>query len=347
MITRDAARARLLIALLLSVVSACSAKRRVCKSAVAEPATIKPSLCADEGTAAPLAHLDARVRAAIEVTVLNRVRRVPYRGLQGPTAEDVAPPTCGEVQAVKTLRLEVVGSLRGLELLTSLEQLAFVDVADGSLTPLVALTLKGLRIGTEPDEIDRSQRSSIGDWSALAKLVALERLQIAGARLKDLTPLLKLRRLRELTLANNGIENVRPLAGLHQLRELNLAYNQIDDLSGLRRLKSLRVLTLAGNRIVSARALSGLTRLERLDLTQNPLKTLAGFETLSALQWLNLSLTDVSSLEPLVELPRLRELHIWSTPIIYHASRSNKPWLDRLRENNVAVYYPGALACRG
>ena len=104
---------------------------------------------------------------------------------------------------------------------------------------------------------------------ALAGLTKLERLNLLGNQISDLSPLAGLIHLPSLDLGGNQIVDLSPLAGLVNLRDLDLRRNEISDLSPLSGLVQLDSLYLPNNQIVDLSPLVGLVQLEDLSLRRN------------------------------------------------------------------------------
>ena len=146
-------------------------------------------------------------------------------------------------------------------------------------------------------------RTSISDFSSLAKLTrlrwiefgddrsisalpslkglkSLRRLEINDCSISDLSGLVELTQLEWLTLVNNQISDITPLANLKGLEHLNLDANVIKDVSPLAKLTQLEVLYLENNQISDVSPLAGLTNLARLDLRNNAVSDFSPLEGL-------------------------------------------------------------------
>ena len=155
------------------------------------------------------------------------------------------------------------------------------------------ITLGGVTFKSDVKELNLSNRG-ITDISALSACRELERLDLTGNKISDITPLMDIPGLRELiikdnlvtdlrplmaltTLAyinaeGNGIISTVPLGSLTGLKELHLAENPISDYSGLSRLYSLETLGLedTGLKDADLDSLKGLSNLRLLTITNNP-----------------------------------------------------------------------------
>ena len=139
-------------------------------------------------------------------------------------------------------------------------------------------------------------------------MLALTRLEVPNANIRDLTGIEHAHNLTGLTLWNNAITDVAPLASLTQLTSLRLNDNTISDVSALAGLAQLKSLSLAGNAIVDASPLVGLTQLTSLALYNNDISDvsdLAGLTQLTSLYLGSNSIFDVSPLSGLIQLTYL------------------------------------------
>ena len=89
-------------------------------------------------------------------------------------------------------------------------------------------------------------------------LPKLERLDICGGEISDLTPLVLITGLKELYLVNNEISDISSLAGLTGLTRLNIGENNISDISALAGLTNLKWLAVYDNEISDFSPLDGL-----------------------------------------------------------------------------------------
>ena len=139
-------------------------------------------------------------------------------------------------------------SERGVTLLEGIEQLPNLrrlHLADGQLT--------GASLG------------------ALAPLVRLDTLDLAGNRLDALESIALLRALRVLIISDNELTDLSPLASLTSLEILDFSDNNVSDLSPLRALRRLRQLNLDNNQVRDIAPLTSLPQLRRVELSGNPL----------------------------------------------------------------------------
>ena len=152
----------------------------------------------------------------------------------------------------------------------------------------------------------------ISDFSLLSGMTNLERLDLGGNSISDLSvlsgALSSLTRLERLYLDNNSISDVSALSGLTRLELLYLNNNSISDLSPLSGLTGLTRLYLRNNSISDVSPLSGLINLAGLYLNNNSISDISVLSGLTSLRLLWLSgnsISDVSSLSGLTSLTSL------------------------------------------
>ena len=167
----------------------------------------------------------------------------------------------------------------------------------------------------------------------VAEMATLERLELDGKHISDLTGLEFAINLNWLNISNNNISNVSPIEGLIKLSELRFASNHVSDLSPLKGLINLTGLWFTENRQVSdvspladlinleklhfsstlisdLSPLKGLTNLTSLEYNWMPTPDLSILVGLVNLEWFRTWGTGVSDLSPLVGLTRLEHLDI-------------------------------------
>ena len=155
------------------------------------------------------------------------------------------------------------------------------------------ITLGGVTFKSDVKELNLNSRG-ITDISALSACRELERLDLTGNKISDITPLMDITGLKELVIKDNQVTDLRPLMALNTLayinaegngitstvplgsltglKELHLAGNPISDYSGLSRLYSLETLGLedTGLQDDDLDSLKGLSNLRLLTITNNP-----------------------------------------------------------------------------
>ena len=162
----------------------------------------------------------------------------------------------------------------------------------GSLTALNRLDLWGTRVS---------------DISALSGLTALEYLDLRGTQVSDISALSGLTGLATLYLTGTPVSDISALSGLTALTELSLTGAQVSDISALSGLTALSSLDLSGTQVSDISALSGLTALSSFNLSGTPVSDISVLSGLEDLKHLDLSGTQVSDLSPVLSLTQLAD----------------------------------------
>ena len=189
---------------------------------------------------------------------------------------------------------------RGIKDLTGLEH----------ATNLTALDLS--RVNTSGGGFVDS--NAISDWSPLAGLTQLERLDLSGTAVLDISALAFLTQLKSLDLTHTGVSDISPLTTLTQLKVLSLSGTAVSDISPLTALTQLTSLSLSGTGVSDISPLTTLTQLERLDLSGTGVSDISSLTALTQLERLDLSGTGVS-VSSLTALTQLRELNLTHTGV--------------------------------
>ena len=205
----------------------------------------------------------------------------------------------------KSLR-DVVRSALGLD-----EYLIFTQEA------LLALAL--LNIAELPLDLADAK---ITNLTGLASSTELIELYLDENEISDISPIAALTQLRVLSLNDNQIEglwhadsDVNPFTELTELTELYLDNNLISDLSPLEALPQLTKLSLDRNNIDDVSALEALTALTRLSLNENSIEDITALAGLTELTELTLNENSIEDISPLALLTRLEILHLENNEI--------------------------------
>ena len=245
------------------------------------------------------------------------------------------PITRGEMADLRTLRVEGVRQLTGIEHAVNLSRLDLANGAISDLSPLAGLTsLTWLDL----------YLTQIPDVSPLAGLTSLTTLGLNGNEIRELAPLAGLTSLRALFLQGNQISDVAPLAGLTSLRALDLSNNQILDVSPLADLTSLTWLPLSINAISDLSPLAGLTSLTTLQLSNIGISDVSPLAGLTALTTLWLSFNEISDVSPLANMTALTTLWLSSNAISDVSPLANMTALTTLGLDNNAISDVSPLA---
>lgn len=169
-----------------------------------------------------------------------------------------------------------------------------------------------------------------------ADLNNLERLDLSGTSVKDISALKYAVNLKELNLSNNQIKDISALSTLNKLEKLNLSQNLVESVAPIKNLNSLKVLNLGNNPIRNTTDFSSMTgltelelnstnvtsipmlqdnKIETLNLDSTKLNNLNGIDKYKALKVLKASNTGIKDFKPLKELTTLREVSITNNHI--------------------------------
>ena len=174
--------------------------------------------------------------------------------------------------------------------------------------------------------LDASELGLTGLWG-LTRLQALERLDLSGNAVADLSPLAGLANLQDLDLSGNRVANLWPLSALYALERLNLSANSVTDVQALATLPNLKVLLLDGNAVADIGPLTHLTALENLGLAGNPVGDLTPLQDLHRLRRLDLTGNPAADMSPLGDVGSL----VWLT-LPGHRVGASAETLGRLTE---------------
>ncbi|MFP4425574.1 MAG: leucine-rich repeat domain-containing protein [Spirochaetaceae bacterium] len=228
--------------------------------------------------------LDRRLEAAVREELGVRGSYIPVSELETLTELDASERGIESLEGIEQLpnlrRLNLGGNRIGdLRPLARLSRLAALDLRDnyisdleavhlgslGELRELTELSLRNNRDSAHPEEPSNFER--ISDLSPIARLSALEIIDLRNNHVEELSPLGELEALRHLDLQGNRLteDAVQFLGSLRRLEHLNLRDNDLRDISSLSSLEQLEYLNLHSNRRVdSIVPLAALTALRTL-----------------------------------------------------------------------------------
>jgi len=194
-----------------------------------------------------------------------------------------------------------------------------------------------LGITTDPTEGEMAtltylfaENRGIKNLTGIEYALILERLNLSGNQISDISPLEGLANLIVLRLPSNQISNLSPLSALTKLITLTLESNQISSVSALSTLTNLTSLTLWNNQIQDISALSGLTQLTRLDLPGNQIDDIDALAGLTTLTRLTLGYNQISDISALSALTNLTLLTLYYNQIEYISALAGMTALTRL-----------------
>ena len=177
--------------------------------------------------------------------------------------------------------------------------LTIIDYGDSA-----PASLAGAEALTNLSELSLFGGSKVSDLVPLAKLTALQELNLPGSKVTDLTPLSGLTGMTELNVADNPVKSLAPLSRLTRLTSLDVTGATWTSLEPLRGLTALRRLNADQEGQVDISAVAVLTSLDRLTLTVPDVRSLAPLQSLTLLTRLNVqaAATDISALAPMSRL---------------------------------------------
>ncbi len=185
----------------------------------------------------------------------------------------------------------------------------------------------------------RGIRSLVG----LEHFSSLERVDLHGHHIEDLSPLAGLTNLQEVRLDDNRIADVSPLAALTELWRLYLNDNEIVDVGPLASLTKLRRLFLGDNQIVDIGPLGSLRNLRGLYLSGNEIHFLASLDSLKNLGELRLQDNEISNVDPLASLTSLYALSLGNNGVKDFSSLASLTGLQFLSLNGNGIADVGPL----
>lgn len=153
------------------------------------------------------------------------------------------------------------------------------------------------------------------------RLQFLQRLDLSGNKLKELSPLPQ-PRLSWVNLSQNGIKSCADFTGHNCLATLLLSENKLSNCAGISAMPKLLELNLSGNALTSLKDLLGLGALKKLDASKNKLETLADFPILPELEFFDAG-------ENLIEKDGEKELeNLKECSALKQLNMAGNPWVD-------------------
>ncbi len=226
----------------------------------------------------PVSIPDANLRSEIEAA-LGKVSGAPIYDIEMQTLTSLSaggPSTIGGG----------IHDLTGLEYATNLRDLVLHSNTISDLKPLRALTkLQRLNLHAINHYYDDPPPPL--DYSPLADLASLTRLDLGFNHTPDISSLAGLTKLTWLNVRNGDVHDISSLAGLLDLEYLNGGRNRIADISVLARLTNLREAILSSNDISDLGPLTASTGLgggSKVDVRLNPLSSASIRDHVPALQ---------------------------------------------------------------
>ena len=225
----------------------------------------------------PVSIPDAELRSVIE-TALGKASGAPVYDIEMLTLTSLNASGLGTGGGIH--------DLTGLEYATNLRALVLHSNTISDLRPLRALTkLQSLDLRSINHYYDDPPPPL--DYSPLADLTELRRLEVGWNHTPDISALAGLTKLTWLDVENGDVHDISPLAGLLGLEYLKAGRNRIADISSLAGLTSLREAVLSSNDISDLQPLTANTGLGDggvVDVRANPLSSVSIRDHVPALQ---------------------------------------------------------------
>ena len=170
----------------------------------------------------------------------------------------------------------------------------------------------------------------VQDLTLIARMSALQNLNLNDNHLTDVSPLQSLTRVEVLRLRHNSLQHLDSITHMARLRELDVGYNILTHTDALLPLSQITHLTLNDNRIIDITPLSKLHRLEFLDLNRNELTDISLLGELRNLRLLRLSGNKIKDVKPLTNLQALEVLYLAKNQITDIRALAKMPHIGRL-----------------
>ena len=245
---------------------------------------------------------------SITITILFSLLLPNFSQAQGQQPKVVSIPDANLAAAIR----EEIGNVITTDTILNLTRL---DAPNRGITDLT-----GLEHAHNLRELDLSgeyiagegyvNSNAISDFSPIAELTRLTRLNLSHCGISDASFVSGLTQLTRLDLGNNSISDISALANLRQLNQLYLWYNTISDVSALAELKKLTWLMLHDNSISDISPLTALKQLPGLGLGGNNISDVSSLAELKKLTYLSLWNNTISDISPLAELKKLTSLSL-------------------------------------
>ena len=178
-----------------------------------------------------------------------------------------------------------------------------------------AKNLELLYLGSEYNGEENVNRNNILDFTPIAGLTNLLKLDLSQCSLSDASFLSELINMEVLHLQQNKLTDISSLSGMNQLVALDIGNNPTPDISALAGLVNLKNLSLYNTSISDISMLSGLTNLTSLYLDNNDISDISALSGLSNLASLGLNSTNISDVSPLSGLTQLTYLQLFGNNI--------------------------------
>ena len=188
-------------------------------------------------------------------------------------------------------------------------------------------------------ENDISEGSVFGELND-----SLNKLNISGTSISDLSAFSSFEKLSELQASGNGINTLSPLASCKELTMLELNDNNISDLSPLAACVQLRSLYINGNKLTTLNGLEMCIDLTEIEAGSNEITTIYGLSNATVLRNVYLSDNRISDISVLSKSSNtLQNLHVRNNQIENFDFPSGFPALSYLNIDNNSIVSLKAL----
>lgn len=197
--------------------------------------------------------------------------------------------------------------------------------------------LSDIRQMSSITELDLSNNQFVQTIEPLARLTNLQKLNLRGTTVVDLSPIRNLTELVEVDVSHTKVTDISVLKYANKITHINIEGTPVTDISVVKKMTALQHLDASGTKAGDLTPLMELIALTNVDVGVTPVQSLAPLQNLTALQVLDVSSTNVSDLMPLVALKSLTELSIDSTKVVDAAPIAQLTGLNILSINNTKI----------
>jgi Leucine-rich repeat (LRR) protein len=178
-----------------------------------------------------------------------------------------------------------------------------------------SLPFQQMKAITACQSLDLSYNPYVQDFSPLARLTQLKKLNLEGTHISDLTSIRNLTELTDLNLAGTNVNSIEALRYANKLQRLDVSRTPIQDIWVVQKFPDLRSLNISRTRVVDITPLKDTGELSQLNLSSSQVSNFAPLSGVTSLAELDLSNTTIQSLSDLGGLKQLTVLRFDSTQI--------------------------------